>query len=44
MPLHEGALDYAQDIVYDTGAIRREMGFVEPFDEVEAMAATAGSG
>jgi nucleoside-diphosphate-sugar epimerase len=44
VPVRENGLNYAQDIVYDTGAIRRELGFVEPFDEVEAMAATARSG
>lgn len=44
IPLGEAGLNYAQDIVYDTGAIRRELGFAEPFDETEAMAATARSG
>ena len=44
IPVHEAMLNYAQDIVYDTGAIRRELGFAEPFDEAEAMAATARSG
>jgi nucleoside-diphosphate-sugar epimerase len=43
IPLGEDALNYAQDIVYDTSAIRRELGFVEPFDETEAMVATARS-
>ncbi len=37
IPTSDAPLDYAQDIVYDTGAIRRELGFVEPLDEGEAM-------
>jgi nucleoside-diphosphate-sugar epimerase len=41
VPLHEGAFNYAQDIVYDTGAIRGELGFAEEVDETEAMLATA---
>jgi nucleoside-diphosphate-sugar epimerase len=41
IPLREAALNYAQHIVYDTGAIRRELGFSEPFDEAEAMAIVA---
>lgn len=43
IPVREKGLNYAQDIVYDTGAIRRELGYVEPFDETEAMAAMARS-
>jgi len=41
IPLREGLLNYAQAIVCDTGAIRRELGYAEPFDEAEAMLATA---
>jgi hypothetical protein len=37
IPTSDAPLDYAQDIVYDTGAIRRELGFAEPLDEDEAM-------
>jgi nucleoside-diphosphate-sugar epimerase len=33
--------DYAQDIAYDTGRIRRELGFTEIVDEPESMAALA---
>lgn len=37
VPTSDAPLNYAQEIVYDTGAIRRELGYVEPFDEREAM-------
>ena len=36
------AKNYAQDIAYDTSKIRRELGFAEDIDEIDAMAECAG--
>lgn len=35
--------DFRQDLVLDTGAIRRELGYVEAFDEPAAMASIAAA-
>jgi nucleoside-diphosphate-sugar epimerase len=34
--------NFAQDIAYDTSKIRRELGFIEPIDEIDAMTGCVG--